>query len=233
MTPVIRGEALSHKLGCFACHLINKKGLKNYGTKTGNIPPWDKGTAKMYISTEDDIRNWILYGSWGKRPFDPKETFGWEKPLIPMPAYKNEISRQDLEDLVAYFKAVNWWDPKISEIAYGGLYVSHKMGCLGCHGPSGLGGITNPGSKNNQIPPWNGKRFGELARNEDEIKEWILEGIIERLKKDPDDMKYRRKHKTRMPAYKKYIDNTQLKKIVAYILYVREGKCGEDLNYTD
>ena len=74
-TPVMRGHALARKLGCFACHGPGGTGgVPNPGSDEGEVPAWDGGVAMMYIETEPEIREWILYGAprrlWkgGKKP---------------------------------------------------------------------------------------------------------------------------------------------------------------------
>ena len=103
----------------------------------------------MYVENEEEIREWILDGI-PKRlkeeradQLDKTDELG---PLIAMPAYRGKLSKKELEDLVAYFKAVSWYQTPADPVARAGRSVAQKQGCFSCHGPEGRGNISNPGS---------------------------------------------------------------------------------------
>ena len=202
VTPSIRGMEVARELGCFACHGPDGTGgVATIGDPGGYVPGWDHATAVMYIQNEPEIREWILYGTRAAEA----QAAGAAAPGRPDPHARLPGSAVDreLDDLVAYFRAVSWWTPDIPEAARAGRNIAARMGCFGCHGPSGMGGVANPGSLTGYIPPWDGEDFGELVRNEDELREWIMDGRIRRLWDNPLARRYfLESQKTQMPAYR-------------------------------
>ena len=132
------------------------------------------------------------------------------------------LSPDELDDLVAYFRARSWWTPDIPDAAREGREIAMRLGCFGCHGPSGIGGVPNPGSLKGHIPPWDGHEFDELVHSESELREWILDGPIKRLRDNPLAMHFLEAQKTAMPAYRQYISGDELDRMVAYIQWMRE-----------
>ena len=65
ITPAIRGARLAQELGCFACHGAGGVGGAADPTSPGGcVPDWSPHTAVMYVTSEQQIREWIL--SWAK-----------------------------------------------------------------------------------------------------------------------------------------------------------------------
>ena len=96
------------------------------------------------------------------------------------------------------------------------------MGCFGCHGPGGRGGLSNPRSFKGYIPPWDGKDFREVVANDDELRSWILDGKIKRFESNP-LAKYFTDHQIiRMPAYRKVLKDGELESLLAYLKWLRE-----------
>ncbi|UCF81112.1 MAG: c-type cytochrome [Acidobacteriota bacterium] len=226
-TAAIRGQEIAWRLGCFACHgPEGTGGIANPGSLENIVPAWDIGADVIYHETEDEIREWILYGVSQRFLAVSEETAGGEEepePLVPMPAYEGLLSSQELDDLVAYFQAVSWYEPEMPENAYEGKKIAARTGCFGCHGPGGHGGVPNPGSFKGFIPPWDGRDFGKLVRNEEELREWILDGTISRLEANPLARYFLKNQKTPMPAYREHLSKEDVDKIVAYIQWLRRG----------
>jgi len=212
----MRGEELARRFSCFSCHgPAGMGGIADPTSLSGKIPGWDGGAVKMYITTEQDVREWILYGkSIGDSVVKKFEEM---EPFIPMPAYKDHLSEQELDDLVAYFKAVSRWDPDIPDDAYEGGKIASFLGCFGCHGPSGMGGNPNPGSIKGHLKPWN-----ELVGNEKILSEWIMDGIPRYLSENPEVKKRVKQQIIPMPGYRKYLSNDELNRIIAYINWLRK-----------
>ncbi len=124
-----------------------------------------------------------------------------------------------------------------------GYELAESLGCHGCHGPRGTGGVPNPGSREREVPAWDGGTAMMYVKNEDEIREWILDGKPWRLAlKDSLDARRRQQEEQRardsfprpgevslrprppertelplrMPAYRGVIDTEQLADLVAY-----------------
>ena len=62
-----------------------------------------------------------------------------------------------------------------------GYDVAAKLGCFACHGPGGMGGVSNPGSDEDHVPAWDGGNAMMYVQHEREIREWILDGHPKRL----------------------------------------------------
>jgi mono/diheme cytochrome c family protein len=103
-----------------------------------------------------------------------------------MPVWGEVISRQQVSDLVAYLRAGLPAVPDAVPLAVpqgqgpavagAGLYV--KFGCINCHGPNGLGGVPNPQSPDQTIPPLSGIDFRNEFDTPAKIKEMIRTGSV-------------------------------------------------------
>ena len=174
-TPALRGQAVAHKLGCFACHGVDGRGgVADPGARSGLVPGWDGATVATYALNDAEVVEWIREG----RPARSKDVDlnAGRKPLLPMPAYRGKISDQELADLMVYFRAVSAFDTNITALAYEGRHEAEKLGCFACHGPGGVGGATNPGSFKGHIPAWDGAEYTEIVRDDGELGEWIRDG---------------------------------------------------------
>jgi len=221
LTPAIRGELLARKLGCFACHgAEGRGGVANPGARGGAVPGWDGPTVTMFAQDEQEIREWILDGA----PRRLKEAGPSPAPFIPMPAYRGRLNDRELSDLVAYFNAVSGGFGDIPEAAYEGRTVAVRVGCFGCHGPSGAGGGLNPGSFKGHIPAWDGEEFAALVRDDAELREWILDGRPKRLWDNPAARHFLEGQTIHMPAYGPHLTDDEVAKLVAYIRWLRKGK---------
>ncbi len=112
--------------------------------------------------------------------------------------------------------------PEDPELA-AGHDVARDMGCFGCHGPLGHGGITNPGSLSGLVPGWYGGRYRKAAQREGGIEAVIRNGSRPaRLPvpgfKGPLLM---------MPAFGDRIDSTELEVLTRYLQWLHEHPPGE------
>lgn len=63
-TSAIRGKRLAEALGCFACHgPEGSGGVAEPKSPGGTVPDWRSPTLAMFVQSEQDIREWILYGA--------------------------------------------------------------------------------------------------------------------------------------------------------------------------
>lgn len=227
LTPELRGERLARELGCVGCHGPGGTGgTPNPGSDEQEVPAWDGGTSMMYVETESEIREWILYGQPRRLSERPPNEDDHEHALLDMPAFEEIISEKELEDLVAYYKAVAVFNPMPQEIREG-YRAAEAHGCFGCHGPGGLVGTSNPRSFKGYIPPWRGPDFGELVRSEDELREWILDGNIARLESNPFARFFTDRQIVQMPAYEGRLSESQLESIVDYIQWLQPHTEGQ------
>jgi len=225
-TPEIRGERLAWDLGCFACHghggLL---GSGNPGAKRHRVPGFNAGASIMsYVYNEQEIREWILYGA-------PKRLWKGGKPdrqrgiaggVIKMPGYEHLVTDRDVDDLVAYFKSIAGIELPVPERARRGRDVAEKAGCFGCHGNDGKGGFPNPRSFKGYIPPFNGDDYARLVLDEHELREWILDGSIERFESNPLASFFIGRATIRMPGYRDVLTDTEIEDIITYINWLRD-----------
>jgi mono/diheme cytochrome c family protein len=103
-----------------------------------------------------------------------------------MPVWGEVISRQQVSDLVAYLRAglpavpdaVPVAVPQGQGEAVAGAALYVKFGCINCHGPNGLGGVPNPQSPDQTIPPLSGIEFRNEFNTPAKIKEMIRTGSV-------------------------------------------------------
>jgi mono/diheme cytochrome c family protein len=214
-TPVVRGEKIADRMGCFGCHGPGgARPIPNPGSKGGEVPGWVGGTWMMWNSSEKDVRAWIVNGHPPDREPDPGA-------LIAMPAYGKLLGERDVDDLVAYVLAVSQFgwpeDAKVVE----GREVAVKLGCFGCHGPEGRGLVLNPGSFKGYIPGWEGADYLELVRDDDEFRQWVRKGICDRLASNPAARFFLDRQPVAMPAYGDKVTDSDLDALLAYVRWVR------------
>ena len=180
----------------------------------------------MYVQNEQEIREWILDGhpkrlEAAHEHSETGEIPGRTSPLLKMPAYRDVVSGKDLENLVAYYKAVAAFDPLPSEVR-GGYDLASRLGCFGCHGPGGRTGVKNPASFKGYIPPWQGDDFAELVNSDDEFRQWILDGEIARFDSNPLASFFTGRQIIKMPAYRDVLSEDELDALVIYINWLRK-----------
>jgi mono/diheme cytochrome c family protein len=222
--PVQRGFAVAAATGCFACHGVG--GLPGFEDRVGGIgdvPPFSHDALETYVKSEAEIREWILDGAPRRLREEPEPPD--EKPdLLRMPAWRDVLSAWQVDDLVAYVKAASDYDlPKDPQVE-AGRQAAMRLACFGCHGPQGRGSLPNPRSFRGCIPAWDGPDFAELAANEDEVREWILDGSPRRLRDHPVARVFLRREAVQMPAYRGRLIEGELESLLAYIRWLRRPR---------
>jgi mono/diheme cytochrome c family protein len=214
-TPIQRGRLLAEKMGCFGCHGPGGgQPIPNEGARDGEVPAWTGGTWAAWNRDEDDVRSWILKGRTSRRGPDAGA-------LIPMPPYENRLTPKETDALVAYVLAVSNFGRMTDAAAAAGREVAYRLGCFGCHGDEGRGLVMNPGSFKGYIPPWDGDDYPELVRDDTELRQWVRDGICERLHENPAARRILEAQTIAMPAYRTIVSDDDLKAIAAYIAWVR------------
>jgi mono/diheme cytochrome c family protein len=140
-----------------------------------------------------------------------------------MPAYRGIVDEKQLEDLVAYYKAVASFEEEAKRMppnARRGSAVARDLGCFGCHGPGGLIGVANPRSFKGYSPPWRGADFHDLVRSDDELRGWILDGGIARVDENRVGRWYTTRQVIRMPAYRGVLADSSASDVMSYIQWV-------------
>jgi mono/diheme cytochrome c family protein len=221
--PVQRGWVVAEAKGCFTCHGPGgHHGMPNPGHGLGEVPAWSGGLVTMYADNEAEIREWILDGMPQRIRNDPEQMKQREKALIPMPAWRGLLTDAELRDLVAYVKAASDLETPDDEKAEEGRQVAIKYGCFNCHGPQGRGSMPNVRAFKGYIPAWDGADFPELAANDDEIREWILDGTVRRLRDHPIARIFLERQPIKMPPYRGHLTDAEVDRLVDYIHWVRQ-----------
>lgn len=220
-TAAHRGAVLYSQLGCGGCHgAAGVGGIANPKSKEREVPGFIGGTAMMYVESVAEIRQWILDGRPGRLKASP----AGDDALVTMPAYRGRLSDNELDDLVAYYQALAWYEPGMPEEAELGRRVAAKKGCFGCHGASGRVGVANPGSFKGYVPGWGSDDFFELVRDEQELREWITDGVSKRFRDNALAQFFLQRQVVRMPAYGELLSTEELEAIVTYTRWLaRDG----------
>jgi len=223
-TSAARGHRIAVSLGCFACHGPGGGGgVHNPGSKEGEVPAFTEQTQMMYAKGTDDLREYVLDGAPKRRRDDPDYVAQMKKAGLHMPAYRGFMTNDQLEDLVAYLRATSGQLVPDEERAAKGADLAIARSCFSCHGPLGAGGVPNPGSFKGYIPGFWGTDFDELVLNDDELREWISEGHLDRIKNHPVGGIYFERQRIQMPAYGDFISSDDVDALVAYVKWIHAG----------
>jgi len=141
-----------------------------------------------------------------------------------MPAYAGRLEHEEwlgAQHAVAVLAGLEGV-PEDPELA-AGHDVARDMGCFGCHGPLGEGGVANPGSLAGRIPGWYGGRYRKAAEREGGIQAVIREGSRPIRVPVPGLAG----PLLTMPAWGDRIDSTELEVLTAYLRWLHENPPGE------
>ena len=223
ISAVQRGWTVAHENGCFTCHGPGGiRGMLDPGHGLQDVPPWSRDLITMYVENEGEIREWILDGMPGRLRKDPQQMALREKAAILMPAYRGILSERQLRDVVAYVKAASDFERPEDEKAEEGRQVGVKFGCFNCHGPQGRGSMPNVRAFKGYIPSWDGADFVELAKDDAEIREWVLDGITQRFRNNPLARWFLTRQPVKMPAYRGHISDAEVDRLLDYIHWLRK-----------
>ncbi len=225
VTPAERGHSVALRAGCFNCHGPNGTGgIKNPGSKDGEVPGFSGGTPMMWAKSEPELREYILDGAPARKRADPHHRAETEAQLLAMPAYRGHLSDREVDDLIIYLRAVSGLVSLPDDTVTQGQELAYRLGCFQCHGPMGAGGSRNLGSLKGYIPGWWGSDFRDLVRSDDELREWIQSGEIARIRANPIARYFVERQRVSMPAYRAFIDDKQLQALMRYVRWVNAGE---------
>jgi mono/diheme cytochrome c family protein len=220
---VQRGYEVAAQKGCFACHGPGGiKGIANPGHPEEEVPPWAGGLMTMYAQNEQELREWILDGMPKRLRDDAEQKKLRAGAVMQMPAWRGVLSARELDDVVAYVKAVGDFEKPQEDKPEEGRKVAERVGCFGCHGPQGRGATPNARAFKGYIPSWDGVDFPELARNEGEIREWILDGGARRISGTRLGQFFLERQPIKMPAYRGHLKSDEVDRLVDYINWLRK-----------
>ena len=224
VTPAERGYSIALRSGCFNCHGANGAGgVKNPGSKDGEVPGFSGGTPMMWVKNEQELREYILDGAPARKHADPQYRQQMASQLLAMPAFRGFTGARDVDDLIVYLRAVSGLIAPPEEMAAKGQEVAYRLGCFQCHGPMGAGVSANPGSFKGYIPGWWGNDFRDLVHDDDELRSWILAGEIPRLRDNPIAAYFIHRQRVYMPAYRDFIGDADLNALMRYVRWINAG----------
>ena len=224
VTPAERGYQIAMSAGCFNCHGPNGiGGVKNPGSADGEVPGFAGGTPMMWVKSEEELREYILNGAPARKLANPRYKKDMEVQLLAMPAYRTYLSRRQVDDLIVYLRAVSGLITPKEELAARGQDLAYRHCCFNCHGPMGAGTSKNIGSFKGYIPGWWGNDFRDLVRDDEELRGWIRDGEIERLRSHPIARYFTRSQRVFMPAYHDFISEQDLQALMQYVRWVNAG----------
>jgi mono/diheme cytochrome c family protein len=157
---------------------------------------------------------------------------------LPRPARRNISSREDIAEntvrlsrlaliLILIIAAQNAWllYPRLKALvlrthedpAIRGRVLAARLGCFSCHGPDGVGGVPNPGSRWQTVPGFGEQTLMMYAHSDEEIREYVLDGAPSAKQLDDDYREAMQGQALQMPAYRGFISDAELDDLVAYI----------------
>jgi len=222
-SPAVRGREVAGRMGCFACHGPDGVGgVPNPGSRWGEVPAFRGKVRMMFAQNEKEVEEYILNGAPRRRQAEDTYRVEIQQQALQMPAFRGWLSERELEDLLAYLRAVSGMLLPPSGPEARGAELAARYGCSHCHGEMGTGGQPNPGSLKGYIPAFGGRDFGELVKSEEELLGWIRDGEIPRLRENPVARRFLDRQKIRMPAYGRFLSAGEIADLAAYVRWLAE-----------
>lgn len=222
LNPTLRGRVLAEESGCVTCHRPwSRREIPNAGSRWGTVPRLAVGNARMYASTRRELEEFIRYGAPRSWLDDPDVRARLEGQQLRMPAYDDSLTADEIEDLVAFVAAVERVELPGGETGAAGRELAWKAGCLVCHGVEGSGGLPNPRSMGGFVPGFLGANFTDLVRDEAEFREWVLDGTVSRLERNPLAAFFWRRQKISMPPYRGILSDEEVDLLWEWVVSIR------------
>jgi mono/diheme cytochrome c family protein len=115
--------------------------------------------------------------------------------------------------------------PKLTPVERG-RRLAEATGCFGCHGPEGMEGTANPGRAEKTVPSF--KALMMYAKSEQEVREWIRDGVTTARSKSQSWRADRKAGALRMPAFGKRLKPPQIDDLVAFVMAASGENSPED-----
>ncbi len=106
-----------------------------------------------------------------------------------------------------------YWSWRSSNPVRRGMQLASDLGCFHCHGQLGGEGLPDPLSL--EVPAWSGGVWMMYVDSDDEIREYILDGISQARARARGRGGGADEHGIKMPAYRDVIDARDLEDLVA------------------
>lgn len=104
---VAQGREVAVRFGCFGCHGPEGRGLTaNPGSLKGYVPPWDGDDYSELVRDDEEFRQWVRNGITDRFRANPAARRILTSQAIPMPAYGDRVTPEEIEALLAYVRWV-------------------------------------------------------------------------------------------------------------------------------
>ena len=123
--------------------------------------------------------------------------------------------------------ALRAWRARAISPVQRGFVVAASSGCFGCHGVGGVTGFEDTDGTLGTVPAFTREALHAYARNEREIREWIVDGMPQRLRAEA-ALDAGEPALLRMPAWKDVLSDRQVSDLVAYVKAVSDYELPED-----
>lgn len=108
-----------------------------------------------------------------------------------------------------------FWSFRSTNPVRRGIARAQELGCFSCHGFQGTRGLPDPGAAWAEVPAWNGGSWMMYVEADEEIGEYILNGISERRRRSAAAAAEREALAIRMPAFATQLRRGDLVDLVA------------------
>ena len=236
--PVRAGANLAARNGCLACHApLQRDQHDDPGSRWGSVPSFYRGNLMMYVNNPKEVENFISFGrpepppkkTAAPPPSSPAEPGTKAPPLFHMPAFKGRLSPSEIHDLALYVMAADGYQVPDSGTVADGFTLSRKYGCESCHGIGGSGGVPNPRSFTLTVPGWIGADFSSLVQNQQEFREWVMDGRSKRMARNPAASFFLERANLYMPSFRNALKPKDVDALWAYVQFLRvepHGRAG-------
>lgn len=109
-----------------------------------------------------------------------------------------------------------------------GSAVATSLGCFACHGPGGLRAFEDPGGGIGSVPSFSADELKAYARNDGELREWILDGLPRRFREERRRIPPGERPLFAMPAWRGRLSARELDDLVAYVKTVSDFETPQD-----
>lgn len=109
-----------------------------------------------------------------------------------------------------------------------GRRLAERVGCFACHGAEGMRGAANPGRRDGSVPTWEGDLM-MFAEDEQEVREWIRDGVPAERAKSRTWQAERDSGALRMPAFGRRLSGQEIEDLVACVRALAGEPAPEDV----